>query len=190
MGRFLRDNLFLIDSKYVAVVPELNVVLATARRVDFGLVDSSGYLDIYEIKKASTKLLAAAEDRGNFYWHADAVKAITQAEKYLHNAQSKAAVLAGDIKREREIAVSVVRPKAVVVMGTSDQLSDERRADDFRVLRESLRNVEVVLYDELLTRLENQSGRLLGNPDIGAAPASAETTSNPQPVAGRRRRRE
>lgn len=166
LGAFLRKNLYLLDSNYVAVIPELNTALATTRKVDFGLVDSSGYLDLYEIKKCSTRLLSANEDRGNYYWHSDAVKALAQAEKYLYRAMAKANDLAADIRRERGLEVRVVKPKAVVVMGTRAQLPDEKRQEDFRILRESLKNIEVVLYDELLERLENQQGRLVGSAEI------------------------
>jgi hypothetical protein len=86
-GEFLKKNLFLIDSKYIGIVPELNVMLASQRKVDFGMFDSTGYLDLFEIKKSSTHLLSSHQDRGNYYWHSDATKAIVQAEKYLFNVK-------------------------------------------------------------------------------------------------------
>lgn len=165
-GDFLQENLFLVESQYVAVIPELNVMLASQRKADFGLVDTHGYLDIFEIKKPSTKLLAAKQDRGNYYWHSETTKAIVQAEKYLHNAERKAAVLTEDIKRERKIDVKVIKPKAVVIVGSSSQLKNTAMREDFRVLRGSLKNVEIVLYDELLTRLENQLTKIYTNPEI------------------------
>lgn len=159
-GTFLERNLFLIDSKYVNVISQLNVVLAGARKVDFALIDSQGYLDIFEIKKPSTKLLAKGTDRGNYYWSTDAVKALVQAEKYLFNAERKAPGLTEDIKREKGLDVEVVKPRAVVIMGVSNQLDDEKKTNDFRVLRQSLKNVEIILYDELLQRLKNQKNKI------------------------------
>jgi len=160
-GEFLRRNLFLVESRYVHVIDQLNVVLGGERNVDFGLIDNAGYLDLFEIKRPSTRLLAAQPDRGNFYWHADAVKAIVQAEKYLENASRQAAPLAEGIRRQRHIeCVRVIRPRAVVVMGSSEQLDTSPRSEDFRVLRTSLRNVEVILYDELLDRLRNQLNKI------------------------------
>lgn len=159
-GAFLRQNLFLIDSKYVKTIPELNVVLAGARKVDFGLVDSQGYLDIFEIKKPDTPILAKSIDRGNYYWSTRAVKAITQAEKYLYNAEAKSSSLAKDIKRERGIDVQVVRPRAILIIGNSRELDNQNKREDFRVLRSSLKNVEVISYDELLKRIKNQSNKI------------------------------
>lgn len=159
-GEFLRKNLFLVESRYIHVIDQLNVVLGGSRNVDFGLVDAQGYLDLFEIKLPTTRLIAANMDRGNYYWHADAVKAIVQAEKYLHNADRQAPALAEAVRRQRGVEVRVVRPRAVVVMGTWEQLDDEDKANDFRVLRTSLKNVEIVLYDELLERLRNQQNKV------------------------------
>ena len=159
-GEFLKKNLYLLDSKYVSIIPELNVVLSTQRKVDFGLVDSQGFLDIFEIKKPNTKLLATKPDRGNFFWSTDSVKAITQAEKYLYNAESKKHILAGDIKRENDISVNVIKPRAFLVMGMSTQLNTDKKIEDFRVLRRSLKNVEIILYDELFDRFKNQQNKI------------------------------
>src|SRR3989344_5085032 len=140
-GAHLKRNLFLIDSKYIKVIPEINVMLAGARKVDFGLVDSQGYMDIFEIKKPSTALLAKSQDRGNYYWSTDAIKALVQAEKYLHNAERKASSLTEDIKREKDIIVEVIKPRAFVILGDRSQLNNKNKSEDFQVLRRSLKNI-------------------------------------------------
>lgn len=159
-GVHLKRNLFLIDSKYIKVIPEINVMLAGARKVDFGLVDTQGYMDIFEIKKPSTPLLAKSQDRGNYYWSTDAIKALVQAEKYLHNAERKAPTLVEDIKREKDITVEVIKPRAFVILGDRKQLDSKSKKEDFQILRRSLKNIEVILYDELLERIENQKNRI------------------------------
>lgn len=159
-GKFLLKNLFLVDSKYLKAIPELNVVLAGARKVDFGLVDYQGHLDIFEIKKPDTKLLAPKQDRGNFYFHPDLTKAITQAEKYLYQAEGKRDSLEKDILIEKEITVKVIKPRAILLIGNSSQLDTEKKQIDFRILRNSLKNIEVILFDELLERLKNLKGKV------------------------------
>jgi hypothetical protein len=159
-GKFLKKYLFLLDSKYIDSIPELNVVLAGARNVDFGLIDNYNYLDIFEIKKPSTRLLEANTDRGNYFWHKETVKAITQAEKYLYNAERKGTALSEDIEREIGKAVKIVKPRAILLIGNSAQLDEANKKTDFRILRNSLKNVEIVLYDELLERLKNQRNKV------------------------------
>lgn len=164
-GKFLRKNLFLVESRYVNLVPELNLVLAKSRKVDFGMVDTHGYLDIFEIKKPNTQLLAKNTDRGNYYWSLDATKAITQAEKYLWHAERKASPLSEDLERQCGVKVEVNRPRAVLVMGSMSQLISKEMQDDFRVLKSSLKNIEVVTYDELLERLNNQQSKIYSGLD-------------------------
>lgn len=173
-GKFLQINLFLLNPEYVGVVPELNLMLASPRKVDFGLINSNGYLDIFEIKKSSTPLLAKKTDRGNFFWSTDMVKSITQAEKYLHNAESKAPTLAKDIERERNVKVQVIKPKAILVIGDTSQLDTQQKQEDFQVMRRSLKNVEIVLYDEMLVRLKNQLGKVFSQPNIDTTQANKQ----------------
>ncbi|RCK43648.1 hypothetical protein TH25_21085 [Thalassospira profundimaris] len=158
-GRFLRRNLYLVESRYVHVFDRLNVITGTSREVDFGLVDTHGFLDIFEIKTPETRLLSASQDRGNYYWHSDATKAVTQAEKYLYNAEQRGLALEQDIRRELKTDAHVTRPRALLLIGHSKQLDSPEKREDFRVLRMSLKNIEIVLYDELLDRLKNQKSK-------------------------------
>ncbi|QIY92323.1 Shedu immune nuclease family protein [Chryseobacterium gallinarum] len=158
-GKYLQKNLFLLESKYVKILRELNVILRGSRNVDFGMIDTKGYLDIFEIKKPTTNLLSADTDRGNYYWHSETVKAIVQAEKYLYNAERKASSLAEDIQREDRIEVKVIKPRAILIIGHSNQLDNDEKKADFKVLRNSLKNIEILLYDELVEGMENQKNK-------------------------------
>jgi hypothetical protein len=159
-GDYLEKNLFLIDARYVDVIPQLNVQLGGTRKMDFGLIDLQGYLDIFEIKLPSTPLLTSRTDRGNYCWSSQAIKAMVQAEKYLFNAESKGANLSEDLRREFDVAVKVTRPRAVVLIGQKSQLDNENKKQDFRILRSSLKNIEVILFDELLERMKLQKGKI------------------------------
>ncbi len=154
-SKFLQRNLFLIDPSYIHAFKEIHLTLgATSRKADFGLVDIKSYLDIFEIKKPTTKLLSKSTDRGNYYWHSDATKAIVQAEKYLYNAEKSSLALAADLKREAGIDIHVIRPKVILLIGNSDQIDNRQKREDFRILRHSLKNIEIILYDELYERLK------------------------------------
>lgn len=163
-SKFLRKNLFLFDSKYIKIIEQLVVVLAKARKVDFGMIDTSGYLDLFEIKKPSTPLLSKKTDRGNYYFSAEAVKAITQLEKYLYNAEIKSKNLKADIEREYgDIKVDVVKPRAYLIIGSLSQLDNANKLEDFRVLRRSYKNIEIILFDELLQQMENVKDKIYLN---------------------------
>lgn len=159
-GKYIQQYLYLLETKYVNVIPELNVSLASWRKADFAYVDYQGYIDIFEIKKPTTELLSKNTDRGNYYWHTETVKAITQAEKYLAAVERKGANLVEDVRREKGIDIKVIKPRAFLIIGSSEQIKDENRNQDFKILRSSLKNVEIILYDELLERFKNLKSRV------------------------------
>lgn len=153
-GQYIQQYLFLLETKYIKVIPELNLKTCTWRKVDFAYIDYQGDIDLFEIKKPTTPPLYKNTDRGNYYWHTETVKAITQAEKYLFESERKEPVLSEDIKRENNEDVEVIKPKVFLVIGSSEQLDKNNMKEDFRILRESLKNVNIILYDELYERFK------------------------------------
>ena len=49
----------------------------------------------------------------------------------------------------------MVRPRGFILVGKADQFKSQKQRDDFRLLSHGLKNVMIITYDELLTRLEN-----------------------------------
>lgn len=155
-GKFIKRNLSFIFRHYIQVIPELNVITAGARKVDFGAIDAFHYMDIIEIKKPETSLLSLDKSHDNYFLHAETVKAITQAEKYLYNAERKGSDLVEDIKNIYGIEVKVTRPKTILIIGNTKLLKTDKEREDFRINRQSLKNIEIITYDELLQSLKNQ----------------------------------
>lgn len=150
---FLSEYILVLRNTYGEVL-EKNSVSIQGKFPDFMLIDAYGYLDIYEIKKPSTRLLALDRGRNNYYWDPEISKAIAQVENYIHQAQRHADVLRTDIQKSKGVDVNIVRPQGYIVAGTRSQLASPKMADDFRILSESLKNIDVILYDDLLASLE------------------------------------
>lgn len=64
------------------------------------------------------------------------------------------------IKDRHQIDVKIVRPRGYIIVGQSSQFENSKMEDDFRLLAGSLKNVDVILYDELLGSLKNLVKRL------------------------------
>lgn len=124
------------------------------------LIDPYSYLDVYEIKKPSTRLLKLDKSRNNYYWDVEIAKAISQVENYLHQLQRNSDTLIVDLKKGMGIDVSIVRPRGYIIAGTRTQLKGTKMIDDFRILSESSKNLDIVLYDDLLSNLEAFMKRL------------------------------
>jgi hypothetical protein len=160
---FLSDYILLLRSNYGEIIEKASVTLQ-GKFPDFMLIDPYGYLDIYEIKKPATILLKHDTSRNNYYWSPDLAKAISQVENYLHQVQRNSPTLMTDLRRHKNIDVNIVRPRGYIIAGARAQLKNAKMQDDFRILNESLKSVDVILYDELLQNLESFVKKMDGGP--------------------------
>ena len=151
--KFLSDYILLLRNTYGEVLEKESVALK-GKFPDFMLIDPYSYLDIYEIKKPTTILLRYDKSRNNYYWDAEISKAISQVENYLHQVQRHSDSLINDIRRNKGIDVNIVRPRGYIIAGTREQLKNDKMLDDFRILNESLKNIDIIFYDDLLNNLE------------------------------------
>ena len=157
--QFLQNYILLFNTAYVGVLEKMSVMLQ-GKYPDFMLLNVYNYIDIFEIKKPSTNVLKKDESRNNYYWDAEVSKAISQVENYIHYLSRNAATFRDEIQTIKGIDIKVVRPRGVVIVGQSTQLTSDKMRDDFRLLAGSLKNTDVILYDELLKNLKNLINRL------------------------------
>lgn len=157
--KFLSQYILVFNSNYASSLEKESISLQ-GKYPDFLLIDAYKYLDIYEIKKPSTNLLKKDRSRGNYYWDVEIAKAISQVENYIHYAEKNGSALREDIKRRKGVDVRVMKPRGLIIAGERRQLKDEIMEDNFRLLNKSLKNLEIILYDELLDRLKLFLSRL------------------------------
>lgn len=164
---FLRENILYLLNSYTAVVEKQSVDL-DGKYPDFMLIDPYGYLDIYEIKKPHTSLLKYDDSRKNYYWDVELSKAIAQVERYIDGTREHRLDVAEKIKTSTGREIQVVRPRGFIIAGRRSQLDSSEAERGFRILNDSLKNIDVILYDDLLAnvktlvaRLSKQTGRVL-----------------------------
>jgi Domain of unknown function (DUF4263) len=157
---FLRDYILLFNSNYATVLEKKNIAVLGAKLPDFMLLDAYSYLDIYEIKTPSTNLLKHDKSHDNYYWDPEIVKAISQVENYVANADRNSNALCGEIKRHLALEARIIRPRGFIIAGRRTQLVTEVMEDNFRLLNDSLKNISIILFDELLAGLKSFLGKL------------------------------
>lgn len=159
---FLREYILLFNTNYTDFIEKANIQILGTKFPDFMLIDVYNYLDIYEIKKPSTNLLKEDSSRGNYYWDVEIAKAISQVENYIHSINKSSASFREEVKRSKKLDIRVVKPRGIIIAGTSNQFKgNEIIEDNFRLLNRSLKNVEIIMYDELLTNLKIFLARLM-----------------------------
>ena len=127
---------------------------------DFVLADVYGFVDVFEIKRHETPLMALDESHDNYYWKPDIVKAISQIENYIDEIVRNADDYVRAVKKKKGVDIRVVRPRGYIIAGTSSQFKNKKESGDFRKLGVSLKNISFILYDELLENLRNLRSKL------------------------------
>jgi len=156
---FLRKYILVFNSNYAGIIEKKNISLE-GKYPDFLLIDVYNYLDIFEIKKPNTNLLKYDKSRKNYYWDIDLSKAISQVENYIDLINKNNLAIQDSIKKSSKIDIKVVKPRGFIIAGTRKQLQDELMENNFRLLNNSMKNIEVILYDELFNNLKNFLKRL------------------------------
>lgn len=158
---FFDEHITLFDNRYIKKLNYKNIATGITKYPDLVLVDIYGYIDFYELKRSSTQLLKYDQSHKTYYWSKDMAMVISQASDYLQKAKENAASFANAIKTETSVEegngleINIVNPRAIIVAGQSSDLTNDKMRHQFKTLREGLKDIEFLLYDELLLRLQN-----------------------------------
>lgn len=152
---FFNKYIRVFDTGYIDSISQVNISVFTTKKPDLMMLDLHNYIDLYELKTTKTHLLSYDESHNNYYWHSDIAKVIAQAEKYIKEMQDGSSNIIRAIKVQMNKDVEIIRPKTIILAGHSKQLQNEKQKQDFKMLRESLKNISFVLYDEFYDRLNN-----------------------------------
>lgn len=160
--KYIQRNILIIQQGYIKAIDRINISVGTIKLPDFSLITHDNYLDILEIKKPSTDLMKFDEGRGNYFFSSELSKAISQVENYISNATAQRDAIRSFLKDKYEVEMRVLRPRGIILAGNASLFKNTKEKDDFRLLSQSLKNVSIITYDELLTRLLNYINILEG----------------------------
>ncbi len=159
---FLRQHILTLLNIYAFVIEKQSVQL-DGKYPDFMLIDAYGYLDIYEIKKPQTPLVKYDKSRSNYYWDKELARAIIQTEKYISHVERNRFELENKLKKLGSDA-RIVRPQGYIIAGKRADLTEDMQ-EDFRTLNDSLKNVDIICFDDLLDNLIALQMRLTTDAD-------------------------
>lgn len=156
--------ILLLYPKYIKAFKEVkfkDIYSNKTRRLDFGLVDFMGNLDIIEIKIPFEKsIVSKSQYRDNHIPSRDLSGAIMQIEKYIFylNKTGKDGEVELNKRYKSELPddleIKIVNPNAIIIMGRDNQL-DKTQLNDFEIIKRKYKNiVDIFTYDELMRRME------------------------------------
>lgn len=113
-----------------------------------------GFVDILEIKLPAVSVIQKDNSHhGSYYWTLPVTKAIGQVVNYISEMDLHSLEIKQKIERECRIKTSVIKPRAVILIGSSVDWTDEEN-EAFRKLSNSLHGIEIVTYDQLKMRAQ------------------------------------
>jgi hypothetical protein len=150
--------------KYICAFPEAPVRDALAgkdRRIDFLLIDASGYVDAIEIKKPFSECMVTSNRyRDNHVPMRELSGTIMQLEKYLYHLNRWGQTGEDKLNERYEdqlpagLQIKIVNPSGMIIMGRDRAFTPDQRTD-FEVIRRKYRQVvEIMTYDDMLRRLQ------------------------------------
>jgi hypothetical protein len=156
--------ILLLYPKYIHVfkeVPVRDIYREKNRSLDFILIDSSGNLDVVEIKRPfDNQIVTKNTYRDNYIPLRELSGTVMQIEKYLFylNKWGKKGEDYLTCKYKKELPygfkIKIINPGGIIVMGRENSLSNIQR-EDFEVIKRKYKNIiDIITYDDLLNRLK------------------------------------
>ena len=162
--RRIYEIICVLYPKYIARFREIEVGTdgRHMKTPDFMLVDSAGFVDILEIKKPDgIKVVSTTEYRNNYVASRDLEGAIVQIEKYIyilnHEGEARVKKIQDKVRNQlpSNFSLKVVNPQGILLLGRSNNLTDEQLFD-FEIIKRQHKNiVDIMTYDDLLKRFRN-----------------------------------
>jgi len=149
--------------KYIAAIREVRFagIDAHDKIPDFLLIDSSGAVDVLEIKKPNKELLRKTMYRNNYCPSCELSGAAVQTEKYIVCLQR-----AGDKWKEKPpekvgssipegVDLKIINPYGMILMGRTNNMDTQQKTDFEIIRRHYMHIVDIISYDDLLSRIDS-----------------------------------
>lgn len=156
---FLREKVFPFLSNYTFFIEKQRLSIKGSEP-DFIAIDVYEFIDIYEIKTHNEQILAYDSSHKNYYWKPYLSQAISQVESYIDQVNDNPSSLEKYINENYGKKIKIIRPRGYIIAGQSSEFTTESQFRDFRRLSRSLKNIDFILYDELLENLKNLREKL------------------------------
>lgn len=154
----------LLFPKYIAVFKEVkfkDIYNNKVRRLDYGLIDFMGNLDLIEIKIPFDKSIVSVNPyRDNHIPNRDLSGTIMQIEKYIYYLNKTGVAgerkLTDKYKTElpKNLEIKITNPNGMIIMGRDINLT-KQQLSDFEIIKRKYKNIiDIFTYDDLLRRME------------------------------------
>lgn len=175
---FFKENLLYLIFSYKKIIPkiELDVEGVKKKFPDFIGVNHYNGVDVIEIKTHLKNVLVWDDSHENFAFSSEMSKAIVQTLNYLDAIARRRFKKEDDKKEILENLTeqeNLYNPRGIIVISSKDHIvrgrsklseeQEEKLKRDFTKLRNSIQNIEVLTFDEVLGIAEKYTENIRNN---------------------------
>lgn len=168
----IKDILCVLFPQYILASreKELTEVFGHQKRVDFLLVNSSGYIDIMEIKRPEVPLLKKGLNHNNIVPSVAFSDCVMQIETYLYsllmcNGDRVSKITEQILEKDGvDLQLRILNPRGLIIMGYfNGEMSDYQKHAIELIRRQYSHITDIITYDDMLERLRNTIRLMSGN---------------------------
>jgi len=151
---WFKKNYWMFGIDYKKMLPKTQV--SSRQNVDLLLQTYDGYLDIIEIKTPNVELFKYDKSHNCYYPSPDLSSAVNQAILYISKMETLKLDVDSTAKDEGEDAITL-KPRCKLVIGhrgywnKDNENIQKKKNDTLRLLNDSLPNVDIFTFDDVLT---------------------------------------
>lgn len=156
------EIILLIYPNYIHVLEKVKLNTEDGiKEIDLCLVNSNGCIDVIEIKKPFKEgILSERTYRNNYYPLKELSGALMQTEKYLYYLNRAGYTFEKELNERYNVELAglflkIRNPKGIIIGGNSSSFTNQQK-DDFELIKKKYSNImDIITYDDLITRLLN-----------------------------------
>lgn len=150
--KWFEKNNWILGNEFVRILDDRNI--DTKNIADYLMETFDGFVDIVEIKRPDGELQfwSKTRDHDNLIPSQDLIKAITQTQNYVQSLEEE---MDSRKTQERLDGSIIVKPRATLIFGRSDNWSDDERKA-FRILNAGYKDLTILTYDQVLSRAKKE----------------------------------
>ncbi len=173
---FFKNYLLYLIFSYKKIKPKIKLKGITGKKKfpDFLGINHYDGIDIIEIKTHLKNALVWDSNHDNFAFSGDLSKAIIQTMNYMEAVKREAFQDTGDldiIKEDLLNSGNLYNPRGIIIISSKDKLAKgcqsfdlkktKQLEKDFTKLRNSLHNIEIITFDEILNVAKNYTENIM-----------------------------
>lgn len=142
---WIKNNTWVFGIEYIQFLDTSKIGIHSDS--DFIVESLDGYADLIELKKGEFALFKRDTSHDSYYPSIELSKVLGQSIKYLKVMEDSRLLL------KEEDGINVLKPRIKIVIGRSSVMVTKEK-EALRLLNDSLHNIEIMTYDEIMLRAE------------------------------------